>query len=143
MSTTSRFALTALAFALIATGALPVAHSKDPIPEVTVSVHKDGWRYLNGHRVAVVQLSRSVSYADLDITTYSGATELKARITNAATAVCRELRSKHPWASELALPSGSCVQDAIDAVTPELNAAVASAEKTRFASTAGKAGKQK
>lgn len=142
MTNPCRLALTALgALALVSSSALALAQSKDPIPEVTVTVHKPVsklGRDVNGRPVEVVQLTREVSYADLDISTYSGARALHARIKTAATAVCEELASKYPWASEYNLPAGSCVQEAIDSATPRLNAAIASAEKARSASTAGK-----
>jgi UrcA family protein len=43
-----------------------------------------------------VSLSRTVSYSDLDLTSYEGAHELKARVADMARQVCDELRDAYP-----------------------------------------------
>jgi UrcA family protein len=43
-----------------------------------------------------VSLSRPVSYSDLDLTSYDGAKELKARVAGMAHQVCDELRDADP-----------------------------------------------
>lgn len=124
------------AFALIAMSALTVARSEGLLPEVTVTANKPVTklgRDANGRPVEIVQLSRAVSYADLDLSTYTGATELQARIKTVAKAVCKELEDLYATSSEAGLPSGSCVQEAINSATPQLKMAVAAAEKARGA----------
>jgi UrcA family protein len=44
-----------------------------------------------------VSLSRAVSFRDLDLTTYDGAHELKARVADMARQVCDELRDAYPY----------------------------------------------
>jgi UrcA family protein len=44
-----------------------------------------------------VTLSRAVSFRDLDLTTYDGAHELKARVADMAREVCDELRDAYPY----------------------------------------------
>lgn len=138
MTTTFRSALGLLgAVALIATSALTVARSDELLPEVTVTayqpVSKLG-RDANGRPIEVVRLSRAVSYADLDLSTYTGATELQARVKTAAKAVCKELEDMYPEGNEAGLPAGSCVQEAINSAAPQLKVAVSNAEKARGAS---------
>jgi len=46
-----------------------------------------------------VSLSSAVSYADLDLTSQAGASELEKRVNDTAKAVCKELRGKYPDAT--------------------------------------------
>jgi UrcA family protein len=46
-----------------------------------------------------VSLSSAVSYADLDLTSQAGASELEKRVNDTAKAVCKGLRGKYPDAT--------------------------------------------
>jgi UrcA family protein len=125
------------AFALMAVDALSVARSAEALPEVTVTAYRPVsklGRDANGQPVEAVRLSREVSYADLDLSTYTGATKLQARIKIVANAVCKELEETYPMSTEAGLPSGTCVQEAINSATPQLKVAIAAAEKAGGAS---------
>jgi UrcA family protein len=125
------------AFALMAADALTVARSAEPLPEVTVTAYRPVYklgRDANGRPVETVRLSREVSYPDLDLSTYTGATKLQARIETVAKAVCKELEESYPTSTEAGLSSGTCVQEAINSAAPQLKVAIAAAEKARGAS---------
>jgi UrcA family protein len=68
-----------------------------------------------------------VSYANLDLSTTSGAAELKKRVTEAAQEACKELVDADPI--DLADGQGnvSCVRETTDAAMNQVNAAIATA----------------
>ena len=107
------------------------------VPEVTVVADKPvpaQGRTASGHPVEVVQLSRVVSYADINVASRMGAKVLEQRVADAAKAVCDELVRLYPTGSSQELGTGSCVTDTVKAAAPRVQAAIAAAEKTtRFA----------
>jgi UrcA family protein len=65
-----------------------------------------------------------VSFADLDITSVTGAAELEKRVTDAARAACEEIASKYPSAT----PSNAvCAQKAAAKAMTEVRKMVAAA----------------
>ncbi len=125
-----RASLAASATAIMATVA--AAQPSEQMAEVKVVANKPvtaQGRTTAGRPGVVVQLSRVVSYADLNVATPSGATELEKRVNDAAKSVCKELEKLYPAGSSAELGSGSCVADAIKGATPQVQAAIAAAEK--------------
>ena len=79
-------------------------------PEV---VRRPAERGRHGQRIEVLSLTRKVSYADLDLTTSSGADELRNRINRVSREACRQLDAQAP--SRPGTPSASaqrCEQNA-------------------------------
>ena len=56
-------------------------------------------RITGGGKIIELTLSYPVSFADLDITSISGAAELQKRVKDAARAACEEIGSKYPNAT--------------------------------------------
>ena len=73
-----------------------------------------------------MQLSRVVGYADINIATASGAAVLRQRVSDSAKTVCEEIARLYPLP-----PSGKelCVEKAMKAATPQVQAAIDAAEK--------------
>jgi len=129
MIATSRSMLvTALAFALTSAAAVAQDKSSEVTIVATQQVELAAGRTNGGQRVEVAQLSRVVSYADLNIATHSGATELEKRINNAARAVCKKLEVLYPSGTSHGLGSGSCVADATKDAMAKARVAIAAAE---------------
>jgi UrcA family protein len=82
----------------------------------------------------VVQLSRQVSYADLDLATKQGAHELENRIHQTAAQVCDRLGSFYTDGSFFAKweADRQCVQGAVDGAMQQAKVAVATAKQERF-----------
>ncbi len=120
-----------------AIGAMTAAAVAQQLPEVTVVANKPvlaQGRTASGHPVEVVQLSRAVNYADINVASHIGAKVLQQRVTDAAKAVCDELATLYPTGTSHELGTGSCVTDTVNATAPQVQAAIAAAEKTtRFA----------
>lgn len=135
MIAVSRFTQVSLAaIALAFSSAIALAQTEGRLQDVEItgfktvapSNHGATWR-----QVETIQLSRAVSYADLDLTTESGAAQLRQRIRNTAKELCQKLRREHPFANETDLPSGSCVDEALHEAMAEANAVISVAEKAR------------
>jgi UrcA family protein len=137
MSRRFRHTLSVLgAFAMMGANVLAVAQSPQTLPEVVVMAYAPVTRLgrdAHGRFTEVMRLSREVSYADLDVSTHSGAIKLEARIKDAAKAVCKELNAMYPMGSEVDLPSGSCVREATKSARSQLKAAIVYAENARSA----------
>jgi len=117
----------AVAIAVMATAA--VAQSSTQLPEVKVAADKPivtQGRTPAGQRVEMVTLSRVVNYADINIATASGAAVLKQRVSDNAKAVCEDIAKLYPLP-----PSGTelCIEKAMKAATPQVQAAIDAAEK--------------
>ncbi len=85
-----------------------------------------------GAPIERISIARSVRFSDLDLSTHSGAMRLERRISETATAACKELDRLYPLT-----PAGgpSCVNEAIKGATVQAHEAVAAAEKARAAAT--------
>ena len=86
-----------------------------------------------GAPIELVQLTRRVSYADLDLATHRGALELERRINGAAKAACHQLDTLYPaGTSEGPGTAGkSCVKDAVDSAMVRAQASIAAVEKAK------------
>jgi UrcA family protein len=88
-----------------------------------------------GAWVPAVSASRRVSYADLDVSTYSGATALVNRVRDAAKSVCKYIAVEESASTDGDPP---CVKGAMQVGMQRARLAIAAAEaraKTRGAST--------
>jgi UrcA family protein len=102
-------------------------------PEVTVrglgTVHKEViGRDINQVPMERVTVSRTVGYGDLNLNTNAGQYQLKKRIYDTASNLCRDLYSMYPsadWTSDRM----ACVQDAVRGAMNQLPAQVAAAER--------------
>ena len=133
MSTVFRYVMMTLGtVALALASAASFAQSNEELPEITVKaetpVVRDGFD-ANHRPVEIVQLSRRVGYADLNVGTHSGAVELQQRVEMAAKVVCDELERSYPNSTETDLQAGTCVQEAINSAKAEVDAAIAAAER--------------
>jgi UrcA family protein len=93
-----------------ASAAKPAPGAKEALPEVSVDY--------------------KVHYADLDLSTHSGAVELEKRIRDAATQACTQLAVLYPASTEGA-GKDSCVETATRKAMAEANKAIATAEKPK------------
>jgi UrcA family protein len=67
-------------------------------------------------------VDRKVSYADLDLTTTSGATELMRRVTEAAKEACEQVHTSDPVVSDM--DDTSCMSTATDGAMKQAKAAI-------------------
>jgi UrcA family protein len=120
-----------LAIALATVSAAAFAQQADQTPNVKIEagkVQKTEVRVdYTGIPVEQLQVDRTVSYADLDLTTPSGAAELNRRVTEAAKEDCEQLDTADPI--ELSdTDHASCVRTATDGVLKQVKAAIVAAQ---------------
>ncbi len=86
-----------------------------------------------GIQTEKVQLSRNVSFKDLDLTTPGGASELEQRIRDSADSVCKQLKDINPTnsAQNEEMDQKTCVSGAVKSAMRQMKQAVASAEETK------------
>jgi len=125
-----------LAFGLLlaATGAastVAVAQQPEQLPQVTIeatrSVKTEG-RSASGIPIEVVQLSRKVGYADLDLSSHAGATEFEKRINDTAKAACKQLDTLYPITAS-ADATSACIKGAVEGAMTKAHALIAAADK--------------
>jgi UrcA family protein len=77
-----------------------------------------------------LQLSRNVSFADLDLATPVGADALEKRIAATASSICQRLMNTSPWGSahDSLQERASCVYNAVAGARPKAQQAIASAK---------------
>jgi UrcA family protein len=77
-----------------------------------------------------LQLTRKVSFADLDLTTSTGAFELEKRIAVTASSICQKLMNASPWGSpqQSLQERTTCVYNAVDGAMTKARLAIASAK---------------
>jgi UrcA family protein len=120
-----------LMIAFAAVNAAAVAQQKDPAPEIKVHTGKVQVTTLDsedGIPTEQFSVQRLVNYANLDLSTASGAAELKNRVTEAAKEVCTQLVNADPI--DLADDDGNttCVKQATDGAMEQVNAAITAAK---------------
>jgi UrcA family protein len=93
-----------------ASAAKPAPGAKEALPEVSVDY--------------------KVHYADLDLSTHSGAAQLEKRIRDAATQACQQLATLYPASTE-GVGKDSCVESATKKAMAEASTAIAAAEKSK------------
>jgi len=86
-----------------------------------------------GIQTEKVQLSRNVSFKDLDLTTSGGATALEQRIRDTADSVCKQLKDINPTnsAQNEELDQKTCVNGAVKSAMTQMKQAIASAEEAK------------
>ena len=86
-----------------------------------------------GIQPEALQLTDSVSYADLDLSTPSGAAQLKDRIRETADSVCKQLMDYSPSEPGISamMDRQTCVTGAVDGAMTQANRVIASAEAVR------------
>jgi UrcA family protein len=90
---------------------------------VKTSVGRD---VVSGALINDIALSYGVSYADLDLASSAGASELEKRVSNAALAACKEISRESPNAE----PSDAvCAKRAVDKAMVKVHELVAAASK--------------
>ena len=127
--------LTALAVAV--TSGAAMAQQDDELQEVTITATREVERTVGrtptGRQVDVIRMTRTVSYADLDLATRAGAAELEKRIDDAAKKDCKDLFTLYPGGSSGGIGNlgteGPCVKNAVDAAMVQAKAAMAAADK--------------
>lgn len=124
--------VTALAFAICSAAIGHEVPSEEQVKVEagkTVTVRQETFR--NGLHTETVQLSQSVSFADLDLTTPSGAAELRKRVRNTANTLCKLLRDVGPPNSELneERERRACVDGAAGVSMSKVKRMMASAEE--------------
>ncbi len=115
--------LAATALGLALSGAVPAASAEDVV--ITTQSPRQIWP---SGREQIVSLTRRVSYADLDLSTYSGAKQLEVRVNQAANSLCEELERRaasFPNSAERL----TCVKGAVADGMEHARAVIAAAEK--------------
>jgi UrcA family protein len=122
--------LVTVAVALLAGGSVNAVVIAQEMGEVTVQasrvVKKVIGRTSSGVPIEDISLSYGVSTAGLDLSSSSGAAELKKRVTEAANAACKELSRQYPEATPT---DAECVKNATDKAMVKVNDLVAAAKK--------------
>ena len=116
----------ALNFALATVGCLAASWPSlaQQAPEVVVEApHVVSTTAKDGREL--YSLVYKVSYADLNLATYSGATELQKRVKDSATKACAQLRKLYPMSDDTNPP---CVDTATKNAMAQANKAIAAAE---------------
>jgi UrcA family protein len=85
--------------------------------------------------IPIVQYSfeRAVSYATLNLSTSSGATELKKRVSETAREACEELQAADPL--DASDDDGTCVREATAGAMKQVTAAIAAANSGSTSTT--------
>jgi UrcA family protein len=121
---------TAMAVAISSGAALAADSGSQVRIHSTPTVTQDRWSP-TGIQDQQEQLSENISYADLNLSTSSGAHELKSRVRDAAHDICQKLgnddqSNRGPGALEHQV---QCVNGALDEAMPTVNRVIASAGK--------------
>ncbi|NIV18648.1 MAG: UrcA family protein [Woeseiaceae bacterium] len=96
----------------------------EDIPEVIVVAPKQD---TTGFRTVTDKLSRTVSYADLDLTEHADVIEFENRIETAAKEVCKELNQMQPIPKWVVPDFRRCEKNAIRGTKKQVEAAIAAA----------------
>jgi UrcA family protein len=125
-----------IAFAAVSAGA--IAQQKDPAHQIKVDTGKVQVTPIDsddGIPTEQFKVERVASYADLDLSTPSGAAELKRRVAEAAKTACKDMVDADPI--DLADGEGNitCVTGATDRAMAQVSAAIATARSDSPRST--------
>ena len=119
--------LALLAAASVTAGNLAFAQQGEE--EVTIEAkrpEKVVGRSYTGTPVEETTVTRKVRYADLDLTTHAGATELEKRVNDTAKAVCKQLDKVYP---ETVSEGPTCIKKASKDAMVQASAAIETAAK--------------
>lgn len=79
-----------------------------------------------GAPIEEATITRRVSYADLDLTTRTGAAELRRRVRDTARIACQQLDALYPAEDQNA---PECISTAVAAATPQVKSAIAAVRR--------------
>jgi UrcA family protein len=118
-----------LAIVLAATSASAVAQEKHRSSDVTVQAGEVQETAVGRSYVDIEELKvrRTVSYANLDLTTASGASELRNRVMDAAKDTCEQIAAADP-ANLPSTSDYSCIRRVTERGLEQANVAVAAAQ---------------
>jgi len=116
-----------LAIALAISGTAAVAQESNQAPDVRIEAGNVQQTMIQlsdyGTPMERFWVDRKVSYADLDLTTTAGSTELMRRVTEAAKEACAQVRAADPV--DLSdMDDASCSRKATDGALKQVNAAI-------------------
>lgn len=116
----------ALSAAILAVSGVAMAQPGEEVTiESTRPTRTVGHSY-TGVPIEVTTVTRKVRFSDLDLTTYSGATELQKRVHDTAKMLCKQLTEVYPMtASE----GPQCVRQASRDAMVQANAVIDAAAK--------------
>ena len=119
----------ALAIILAATSASAVAQEKHQSSGVTLQAGEVQETAVGRSYVDIEELKvkRTVSYANLDLTTAAGAAELRKRVMDAARGTCEQAAGTHPG-DLLSTSDLSCIRRVTKSSLEQANVAIAAAE---------------
>ena len=109
----------------------PSASSQEVKIEASKVVTVSHQHSKTGIQQETVHLSHTVNFADVDLSTNAGANELKGRIQDTATQICKQLGVIYPAGT----PSNentdreACIKSAVDSAMGPAALAIASAQK--------------
>jgi len=111
--------------ALLAAGLLiaSAAGAAEPLEVVTVEAAREATvgQTSTGMPIREITIKSKVSYADLDLTSATGALDLEKRIRETATASCKEIKVDYPVAGST---DESCIKNAVDGAMVEARKAI-------------------
>ncbi len=125
----------ALAAIALAIGTAALGQTSSAEKDVTVDASKivviRHGHPRHGIAKETVQLSEQVSFADLDLATEAGESELHRRIEATATAICKQLGALHPagTAQGERMTRADCVKRAVDDTAEQTKQAIAAAHE--------------
>jgi UrcA family protein len=116
-----------LAIALAISGTAAVAQESNQAPDVRIEAGNVQQTMIQlsdyGTPIERFWVDRKVSYADLDLRTTAGSTELMRRVTEAAKEACAQVRAADPV--DLSdMDDASCLRKATDGALKQVNAAI-------------------
>ena len=122
----TRVAAGASAAVLMVSGIAAAQNAKEVKIQAERAINEKVTAHITGGgKIIELTLSYPVSFADLDITSVTGAAELEKRVKDAARAACEEIGSKYPGAT----PSDAvCAQKAAAKAMGEVRKMVAAAQ---------------
>ena len=119
----------AIQLTLAAAGSLLVSDLSlaQQTPEVTIEAVRPAkavGRSYDATPIEVTKITRKVSFADLDLATKPGATELEKRVNDTAKAICKQLDKIYP---NTVSESPACVKKAADGAMDQVRVAITAA----------------
>jgi UrcA family protein len=114
------FTCGATSLALLAAGlaVAGAAGAAEPLEVVTVEAAREATvdQSSTGVPIKEITIKSRVSYADLDLTSATGALNLENRIRETATSSCKEIKVDYPAAGST---EASCIKNAVDGAMVE------------------------
>jgi UrcA family protein len=105
------------------------AFAQQPESEFVVSSSRSGelaHASVTGASAHVISVSQRISYADLNLTSYSGFQEIEARVRSTAKTLCDKLDRMYPTSR---INTETCVGQAVSQSMADVRVAIAAAEK--------------